>query len=122
RLERPRLAHEPVVCILARTVERHGDPLHAVGAQALSHGGREASARGADAELLRPELRQLAQEPRQVGATKRVSTADQEGAPPARPSGTARPPPGTGRRTSAFRRPCGSGSSSLTGSPHPPPG
>jgi len=83
RLQRARVPDQPVVRVPARRVERHVQPLHAGGPQPVNHGGADTCARGAESEVLGPELHEVMEQCGEVGAAKRISATEQEGAGPA---------------------------------------
>jgi hypothetical protein len=64
------------VCIAARAVERYDQSLHPGGSELANDRCRDARARGAQSEILGPELDEVMQHRGEVGAAKRVAAAD----------------------------------------------
>jgi len=61
-------------------VKRHVHSLYTGGPQPLEDGARDAGARGAEPEALRPQLEELVEQWKQVGAAQRIAATDQKSA------------------------------------------
>ena len=76
------LPDQPIVRVLARAVKRNCTRCTPTRAQALRDLCGDAVSRDADAEVLRPQLRQLGEKIPRIAAPQRVAAADEEAAGP----------------------------------------